>query len=698
MQRTVIILMLHFLLFACTSREEINISVKNAADFPQVEIQNTGNPPIVIRSPGEGIGSIGFALDSSITWLRGNPVVHATLGDQGQAYIWDTASAGKIVLEIRHNKPDLHVKLFAADSSIKATRWFLNIKAEEREYFTGLFERVVDGRQQDSWADSIRTAMDLRGQIVDMHLRPTVSAYAPFFLSGNNYGFFAEGTWPGRFDLGKTHPQAVQISFEGPSLTFKLYRAPSAVEIVKRHARDTGPSILPPQWAMGPWRWRDNHQHLQTYFDGTAVAAPYNSDLVEDVLMMAAYDIPMTAYWIDRPWGPGERGFDDYEFDPARFPQAQEMIRWLNGRDIELMMWIAPFVMGEMADVAEQRGYFLKSHVWRGARQVLMDFTNPEAVSWWGENGPGKLARMGIKGFKMDRADGEKLMDSLRLTTRIGTSYRENFNDYPRQYVKATYEAVRPVLGDDFILFPRAQYTGSAKYGGLWAGDTNGKPEGLRSAIIAMLRCSVMGYPLWGSDIGGYWGDFSRETCMRWLGFGCFSPLMEVGPTQDRGFWNNRAEPHYDTPLIATWRLYSRIRMKLIPYLMEQAREAQDSGMPIARPLFLNYPDQPEAWQDWQTYLLGPDILVSAIWQPGVEKHRLYLPAGEQWTDAWDREKTLQGGGYVEVEAPLHKIPIFIRQGSSLDLGDLNALYEESLGIAAKKPDLRELEQQEGWR
>jgi alpha-D-xyloside xylohydrolase len=373
------------------------------------------------------------------------------------------------------------------------------------------------------------------------------------------------------------------------------------------------------------------------------------------------------------------------------------MIQWLNSKNIEMMIWIAPFVMGDMADVAEENGYFLQSNIWKKSRQILIDFTNKEACQWWGENGPAKLARMGIKGFKMDRADGEKLLDSLHLKTSIGTTYRENYNDYPRQYVKAAYDAVKPVLGDDFILFPRAQYTGSSRYGAMWSGDPRGVPEGLRSVVIALQRCSVMGYPIWGSDIGGYGRMFNRETCMRWLGFGCFSPIMENGPNVDRGFWNSPDEPSYDTELIAVWRLYAITRMKLVPYIHALAVEAHKTGMPIVRPLFLAYPEQPEAWKDWQTYLFGPDILVSVIWQKGKDKHTLYLPAGEKWIDAWNKEKIYKGGNYLEVDAPMYKIPVFIRYGSDIDLGDLESLYLESLKIAEKKPDLAELEKAEGW-
>jgi alpha-glucosidase (family GH31 glycosyl hydrolase) len=137
--------------------------------------------------------------------------------------------------------------------------------------------------------------------------------------------------------------------------------------------------------------------------------------------------------------------------------------------------------------------------------------------------------------------------------------------------------------------------------------------------------------------------------------------------------------------------------MKLVPYLKLLTREANETGTPVVRPLFLAYPEQEDAWEDWQTYLLGDDVLISAIWQSGKEKHRLYLPAGQEWIDAWDTGKIYQGGKYIEVDAPKYKIPVFIRKGSKINLGDLNALYQESLEIASQRPDLTKLEKEEGW-
>ncbi|MBB4080986.1 alpha-glucosidase (family GH31 glycosyl hydrolase) [Lewinella aquimaris] len=688
-----------FLLFgSCGAEEEPTVVSVSTADggFPRIALYNPGGDSVVIEAVSATVGSIGFDRGGTTVWVTGEPQRNSN--QDGETLQWDT-EAGRVSLEILSREQDDLALRLTADSDLEGHhQWMINLAAKPDEYFTGIFERVVDGTQDESWKDGITTGLNLRGERIEMHLKPTVSAYAPFYISSAGYGFFARGTWPGVFDFASSAPSTVQVSFEGPELEVQLYLGKTVKDIVQQHALETGPSLVPPDWALGPWRWRDEHFNEATYYDGTPRTAPFNTDIVEDVLMMKAYDIPTTAVWIDRPWGPGVRGFDDYEFDTERLPDPEGMIDWLNDNGIELMLWIGPFVMGEMADYAEEHDYDLQGHRWKDSRQVLMDFTNPEAVDWWGEHGPGKLAKMGVKGFKLDRADGEKLQDSLHLTTHAGTTYRENFNDYPRQYVEATHKAVQPVLGDDFVLFPRAQYTGSAKYGSMWAGDTDGKPEGLRSAIIGLQRCAVMGYPVWGSDVGGYWGDFSQETTQRWLGLGCFSPIMETGPTNNEGLWNNPDEPVYDPELIATWRLYSKLRMQLVPYVSDLAVEAREEGTPIARPLFLEYPSQPEAWNDWQTYLFGPDLLVSIIWETGKTEHRLYLPEGTNWVDAWNPETSYAGGQYVTVDAPAYKTPVFVREGAELDLGDLNALYTESLSIASRVPNLAELEAAETWK
>ena len=681
-------------LCSCNQSNDITVLNSGSESYASIEIDNPYGDNIVIAAQ-DTLGAIGFILDEKVHWLKGEPEV-SNQTDSLFSYIWKYKETS-VTMSVESRKDELEFTLKLDDPEMKPSAWLINTKAGEEEYFTGVFERVVDGLQDKSWEKGITAGLNLRGERVDVKLKPTVSAYAPFYISSANYALFVHGTWPGVIDFCREQKDLVQILFEGPQFSFSLMVDKEPVDLVKRHAIKTGPSYVPPKWAFGPWRWRDEHVNTAEYYDGSKVNAPYNAEVVEDILLMEAYDIPCTAYWIDRPWGPGVRGFDDYKIDYDRLPKFENMIKWLGSKQIETMLWIGPFVMGDMADVAEERGYYLESKTWKDSRQILMDFTNEEACKWWGENGPAKLAKMGVKGFKLDRADGEKLMDSLSLFTSTGTSYRENYNDYPHQYVKATYDAVKTVLGNDFVLFPRAQYTGSAKYGALWAGDTGNPSEGLRSAVIGMLRCAIMGYPIWGSDTGGYPQDIDSEVTQRWLGFSCFSPIMEVGPTNNRGFWGMNYEPSFDRELLAAWRFYTKLRMSLVDYIYENAETAHETGMPVARPLFIDYPDQKESWNDWATYKFGDDLLVSVIWEKGKSKHSLYLPAGETWINLWDN-KEYEGGRYIEVDAAVHQTPVFMRKGAELNLPELNELYEESVKLTSVKYDMHELESKEDWK
>jgi alpha-glucosidase (family GH31 glycosyl hydrolase) len=260
-------------------------------------------------------------------------------------------------------------------------------------------------------------------------------------------------------------------------------------------------------------------------------------------------------------------------------------------------------------------------------------------------------------------------------------------------FIQAAYETATAERRNDVVLMPRAAYTGSSRYGVFWGGDVGGTQEGLRAEIIGVQRAAVMGYPTWGSATSGYNEPLmGQEVCARWLAFSALTPIMEVGPTRNVGFWNLPRQPAYDETLIAVWRLYARLHDRLREYSYRLAREAHDSGMPIVRPLFLVDARHPEGWTNWWTYQYGPDIVVSPIWQKGVREQQVYLPAGARWRDGWRPDRTYDGGQTITVGADIHQLPLFVREGSSVRLGDLEKEWRESQTIARTKPDLAALE------
>ncbi|MEJ2108561.1 MAG: alpha-glucosidase, partial [Acidobacteriota bacterium] len=256
-----------------------------------------------------------------------------------------TSDGRTVTIAVTQTDTDFDIKMHAnPDEDI--LNWGFSISATDDEYFSGLMERVVDGPQQVSWAPGIEAAMDLRGQKVEMIVKPTTSVYAPFYLSSRGYACFVEGTWPGAYDFCVQDPRKVKIQFEGPVFEFKIYTAEDPGRLIEAHAIDAGPPVLPPKWAYLPYRWRDEHVHLDRYYDGTPVTGPFNSQVMEDVLMMDAFGIPCGVYWVDRPYGPGRLGYDDFEIDPKRMPNFAPMVRWLNEKQMQMLLWIAPFFQG----------------------------------------------------------------------------------------------------------------------------------------------------------------------------------------------------------------------------------------------------------------------------------------------------------------------------------------------------------------
>jgi alpha-glucosidase len=216
-----------------------------------------------------------------------------------------------------------------------------------------------------------------------------------------------------------------------------------------------------------------------------------------------------------------------------------------------------------------------------------------------------------------------------------------------------------------FIL-SRAAFLGSQRYGaGLWSGDVDMTFTALRKQVALGLNVSLAGIPWWGTDIGGFGfaGQCTPELYIRWFQFGAFCPLFRPhgDQTELREPWQFGAEVE------AICAKYLRLRYRLLPYLYTAVHEACTTGIPLMRPLVLEFSDDPRVFNLSDEYLFGPDLLVAPILDEGSVKREVYLPAGG-WIDFWT-DAVYTGPCSLTVEAPLDTLPLFIRQGAILPLG-----------------------------
>ncbi|MEW5827092.1 MAG: TIM-barrel domain-containing protein [Candidatus Bipolaricaulota bacterium] len=594
---------------------------------------------------------------------------------------------------------------FSATPKDEFEKLGVTLLVSAKDGFYGLMERVVQGSQSLSWKPGMTAGLSLRGQVVDLYTLPTVSIYAPFFVASSGWGLWVEGSWPGTYRFGvdargALRPTQIEIEIEGPALQLLLLPGPEPLAVVERYARITGMPLLPPRFLLGPGRWRDECWDLDSFYDRTPYDGPFNSMVVEDALMMQALGIPCSWIVVDRPWAEGTFGYGGLSFDENRFPALAEMVEWLGGRGVKTLLWIGPWVMDGERETALARGYTVQQALPYLPEAALIDFTNPDAVAWW-MSLLQPLVETGIAGFKLDRGE-EKPPDGqvFRGAYSDGTDYREGHNAFPLWFAHAAFDTGASFGGPEFVSIYRAGWSGMSQWTAAWGGDTDPSEWGLRSAIIALQRAAILNTPLWGSDTGGYNRRAPREVLARWLAFSAFCPIMEVGPTANLAPWSWLPDDHpgeatesgypsgivYDAELIAIWSLYANLHADLGEYLYRAAEAAHERGTPIVRPLIVAYPDDERFVDAFEQYLLGPDLLVRPVWERGVDRVDVLVPQGA-WIDAWTGVRVL-GPCTVAADAPLHRLPLFVREGSDLSLGDLTERWRDAVARTASPPDL----------
>lgn len=484
----------------------------------------------------------------------------------------------------------------------------------------------------------------------------------PFYMSRRGYAAWLDSFAPGSFDLNATDRDHVLLKYRAASLRLVLIEGPDMAAMLNEYTRLSGRPRVPPAWSFAPWKSRNVHHN--------------RDEVLADAELTRRHDLPGSVIVIDSPW---ETGYNDFVLNEKQFTEPEKMFARLRELGFHTCLWLTPFVndqnlvdmkgigAGPSANFSEgeRLGYFVKrpdgapmlASWWKG-RGALVDFTNPDAVTWW-HGQIDKAAKWGFRAIKCDDGEGNFIQDAI---FHDGTTAAEMKNRYAVLYLRAAQAYLDSRFDGDGVLFARCGFSGTQQYPHCWAGDNDASfsfENGLPTVILAGQNAALSGLPLWGHDIAGYSGTQTPELFIRWTQFGALSPVMQVHMTSNLGPWD------FGEEALAIYRKFSRLHTSLFPYIRDAAHEASRTGMPIIRPMVLAFPNDLAAAHHRYQYMFGPELLVAPMYQPGTHRS-VYLPSlegGRTWMDYWSGA-ALKGGLEMEVHAPLDRMPIFVRSGA----------------------------------
>lgn len=479
----------------------------------------------------------------------------------------------------------------------------------------------------------------------------------PFLLSTRGYGLFVNQHSKIIWELGNPAVQSGAFRTGDPYLDYFIIHGPSLKSIIGRYGELTGRTSVPPLWSFGTWYSRCMYR---------------SRDQVEGIVeRLRELGIPGDVIHLDPLWLKGRREKQrdgcHFEWDEEAFPDPEGFIKWLEERGFKLCLWEIPYVYNDSAMYREgvEKGYFALGPDGEPSRPLdnrdetaLPDFTNPEVLEWWKDKHRPYL-KMGVAAFKPDYGEG------VRADARFsdGRTGEQVHNLYPLLYNRAVQEVMLEERGES-MLFGRSGYAGSQRYPINWTGDAPSNWNGMAATLRAGLSLSLSGIPMWAHDIGGFWNpqDLAPPDptlYIRWAQFGLLSSHARFHGVRGREPW------YFGEKAVEVVREFSKLRMRLLPYLYSLAHVAAETGLPVVRPLVLEYPDDPVTPAIDHEYLLGPDLLVAPVMNDEGEV-TVYFPDGV-WCDWWTGER-LPGNTHLRLHVPIEQVPLYVREGSIVPL------------------------------
>jgi alpha-D-xyloside xylohydrolase len=472
----------------------------------------------------------------------------------------------------------------------------------------------------------------------------------PFFLSTAGYGMFMHSHARVTVDLGAYSAASGWIYVEEPVLDYFLIYGPALRDILRRYLVLTGQVPVPPRWSFGIWlsrcMYRDRAEVERVVAEGRQRGFPF--DVVH-----------LDPLWLK---GRKTRNYDssDLVWDEHAFGPPREFIQTLRKSHVRLSLWENPYfpMQSERFAEAARAGHFLRDAGsglarFRGKDAAVVDFTSSKTVEWF-KALHRDLLKSGVAAFKTDY--GEEVPGDA--VAGNGMAGQELHNLFPLLYNRAVFEEMSKADGQAAV-WARSGWAGSQRYPVHWSGDAPSRWDTLPLVLQSGLSLMLSGFAFWSHDIGGFYGLSDDELFIRWAQLGLLSTHARFHGKEPREPW---AYPR----AFEIIRRYAQLRYRLLPYLYSEAIASTRAGLPLMRPLVLEFQDDPNTATIGDQYLLGDTLMIA----PVLTKHpsrRVYLPAG-QWWDFW-RGTRYAGSQWLTVHVPIDTVPIFVRDNTVLPLG-----------------------------
>jgi len=512
------------------------------------------------------------------------------------------------------------------------------------EQIYGLGERftsfVKNGQSLDVWNEDPGTNTDQAYKNI------------PFYISNRGYGVFVNHAGRVSYEVGSETVNKVQFSVAGEELEYLVIYGPTPKEILTKYTALTGRAPLLPKWSFGLW--------LSTSF-----VTEYDEKTVSSFIQgMKDRDIPLSVFHFDCFWM-REYQWCEFQWDPRVFPDPKGMLSRLKQDNLRISLWINPYIgqASPLFEEAKKLGYLLKrsdGSVWQWdlwqAGNAIVDFTNPGAAKWF-QSKLRPLLEMGVDCFKTDF--GERIPTDV--VYHDGSDPEQMHNLYTQLYNQTVWNVLKDYKKDDAIVFARSATVGGQTMPVHWGGDNSSNFESMAESLRGGLSLGLSGFGYWAHDIGGFEGNPDPAVFKRWVAFGLLSSHSRL-----HGNESVRVPWAFDDEAVEVTRKFTKLKASLMPYLYEVAQEVAEIGVPMMRPMLLEFPEDRTCQNLDQQYMLGPNLLVAPVFnaEGNVE---FYLPKGE-WTNFFTNEK-VEGGRWLTEQHGFDSLPLYVREGAVIKTG-----------------------------